>query len=547
MLSRSWSITAVALVTIVFLLDFGVAELPPNYTFMHEATEAPRVSFYDYIVIGGGTTGIPLAATLSANASVLLLERGGSPYGNPSITNVANFGTYFFDTSSSSPSQQFITEGVVNARSRILGGGTSINAGFYSRGEEQFNIEARLTDETLIEDSYQWIEKVMVFEPFLGGWQTALRAALVEVGVTPDNGYSYDHVIGTKTGGSIFDANGTRHTAADLLQYANPEGVSVLLHAVVHKILFKTKAGGTTPLAYGVAFEDSFGNMHKAFLKGGENDEIIVSAGALGSPQILILSGIGPKEQLDGQNIKSVLQQPLVGKNMSDNPRNGIFIPSPIAVEQSIVQVVGITEFGSYIEESGGINLVFANIEDYQGYDYQLGGFVLEKINGPISTGELKIENRNPFDNPSVTFNYFKEPEDLQKCVKGLETILAVIETEAFSNYTYANMTAQEILDLNMKLPYNQIVHANTSSSLEEYCKATVGTMWHYHGGCQIGQVVDDEYKVIGVDGLRVLDASTLLNCPGTNPQASLMMLGRYMGVKMLAQRLAVTKSYADI
>ncbi|KVH91404.1 Glucose-methanol-choline oxidoreductase [Cynara cardunculus var. scolymus] len=480
MLSRSWSITAVALVTIVFLLDFGVAELPPNYTFMHEATEAPRVSFYDYIVIGGGTTGIPLAATLSANASVLLLERGGSPYGNPSITNVANFGTYFFDTSSSSPSQQFITEGVVNARSRILGGGTSINAGFYSRGEEQFNIEARLTDETLIEDSYQWIEKVMVFEPFLGGWQTALRAALVEVGVTPDNGYSYDHVI----------------------------------------------AGGTTPLAYGVAFEDSFGNMHKAFLKGGENDEIIVSAGALGSPQILILSGIGPKEQLDGQNIKSVLQQPLVGKNMSDNPRNGIFIPSPIAVEQSIVQVVGITEFGSYIEESGGINL---------------------KINGPISTGELKIENRNPFDNPSVTFNYFKEPEDLQKCVKGLETILAVIETEAFSNYTYANMTAQEILDLNMKLPYNQIVHANTSSSLEEYCKATVGTMWHYHGGCQIGQVVDDEYKVIGVDGLRVLDASTLLNCPGTNPQASLMMLGRYMGVKMLAQRLAVTKSYADI
>ncbi|KAJ9537521.1 hypothetical protein OSB04_030254 [Centaurea solstitialis] len=234
MVSRSRRMIAVALVTIVFLLDFGVGELPPNYTFVHEATEAPRVSFYDYIVIGGGTTGIPLAATLSANASVLLLER--VCYG-----------------------------GRCECTFSYLGGGTSINAGFYSRGEEQFIIEAKLTDETLVEDSYQWVEKVMVFEPLLGGWQTALRTGLVEAGVTPDNGYSYDHVIGTKTGGSIFDANGTRHTAADLLQYANPEGMSVLLHATVHKILFKTKAGGTRPVAYGVAFEDSFGTYIRHF------------------------------------------------------------------------------------------------------------------------------------------------------------------------------------------------------------------------------------------------------------------------------------------
>ncbi|KAJ0851018.1 putative glucose-methanol-choline oxidoreductase, FAD/NAD(P)-binding domain superfamily [Helianthus annuus] len=236
----SWRMIT-ALVNILFLLDFDVAELAPNYTFMHEAKEAPRVSLFDYIVIGGGTTGIPIATTLSSNYSVLLLERGGSPYNDPNITNVNNFGLFFFDTSPDSPAQQFTAEGVPNARARVLGGGTSINGGFYSRGEAKFNMEAKLMDKDLIQDSYEWTEKVMVFEQVVKDWQSTLRAGLIEAGVTPDNGFTYDHLIGTKLSGTIFDENGTRHTAADLLQYANPEGLSIFLHATVHKILFKHK------------------------------------------------------------------------------------------------------------------------------------------------------------------------------------------------------------------------------------------------------------------------------------------------------------------
>ncbi|KAJ0672696.1 putative glucose-methanol-choline oxidoreductase [Helianthus annuus] len=95
------------------------------------------------------------------------------------------------------------------------------------------------------------------------------------------------------------------------------------------------------------------------------------------------------------------------------------------------------------------------------------GGFIYEKINGPLSKGHLTIVNRNASDNPSVTFNYFTEPEDLQKCVKGIETIIKTVNSEAFSNYKLANMTDQDILDLNMKIPYNFIAHGNTSTSLE--------------------------------------------------------------------------------
>ncbi|KAI7743979.1 hypothetical protein M8C21_001746 [Ambrosia artemisiifolia] len=526
------------LVTILLVHDLCIAEIPTNYAFMNEATKAPKVSFYDYIIIGGGTAGIPLATTLSANYSVLLLERGGSPYVNPNVTHVTNFGQYFLDTSPSSPAQQFISEGVINYRARVLGGGTSINAGFYSRGEPKFNKEARLMDESLIRESYEWAEKVMVSSPELKKWQSALRAALVEAGVKPDNGFSYDHIIGTKVSGSIFDEHGTRHTAADLLQYANPKRLSVLLHATVDKILFKTK-GQSRPLAYGVAFEDALGNKHKAYLKGGKKNEIILSAGALGSPQLLMLSGVGPKEQLDAHKIKVVLEQPFVGKGMADNPMNTIFIPSPVAVEPTIVRLVGITQFGSYIEDAGGSNFIFADPSSYQGFSPEMGGFIIEKISGPLSKGELRIKNLNPADNPSVTFNYFKEPADLQKCVKGVRTVLKAVESKAFLNYKYANMTGKDILDLNMKLPMNLRVHGNTTSSLEQYCKDTVRTMWHYHGGCHIGKVVDTEYKVVGVDALRVIDGSTILNTPGTNPQASVLMLGRYMGVTILGQRLA--------
>ncbi|KAI3829334.1 hypothetical protein L1987_03454 [Smallanthus sonchifolius] len=130
----------------------------------------------------------------------------------------------------------------------------------------------------------------------------------------------------------------------------------------------------------------------------------------------------------------------------------------------------------------------------------EMGGFIIEKANGPLSEGELKIENLNPADNPLVTFNYFKEPEDLRKCVKGIRTIFKAVETKAYLDYKYANMTVKDIFDLNMKLQAYLPVRGNNSSALEQYCKSSVRTMWHYHGGCQIGKVVDDEYKVSGVD-----------------------------------------------
>ncbi|RWR89337.1 protein HOTHEAD-like protein [Cinnamomum micranthum f. kanehirae] len=568
-----WRLISAALAGILYHHSFCFSDQVPNYNFMQQATEAQPVSYYDYIIIGGGTAGCPLAATLSLNSKVLLLERGDSPYGNQNISNLINFGDTLSDLSPTSPSQRFISEdGVINARARVLGGGSCLNAGFYTRASPSY-VRTSGWDGGLVNRSYEWVERLVAFEPPVLQWQSAVRDGLVEVGVLPYNGFTYDHMYGTKVGGSIFDKDGHRHTAADLLKYANPSGITVLLHATVHRVLFRT-AGKAKPLAHGVIFRDAKGVAHRAYLNKGSKNEIIVSAGAIGSPQLLMLSGIGPARQLQKLGIKVTVDQPLVGQGMSDNPMNAIYIPSPLPVEVSLIQVVGITRFGSYIEAASGSNFAqtgsqrnFGMFSPQTGQISTVppkqrtpeaiekavkamnglkvasfrGGFILEKVTGPISTGHLELKNRNPNDNPSVTFNYFKEPQDLQRCVEGIKTIEKVVQSKSFSKFRYPYISLQALINMTAHFPVNMLPrHENDSTSLEQFCKDTVMTIWHYHGGCQVGRVVDHDYRVLGVDALRVIDGSTFNYSPGTNPQATVMMLGRYMGIKIRNQRLGM-------
>ncbi|KAL2920583.1 Protein HOTHEAD [Bienertia sinuspersici] len=526
-----------------------------------KATLAPGVSYFDYIVVGGGTSGCALAATLSNGATVLLLERGGVPYGNKNVEDIASFGTNLANVSPSSPSQGFVSEdGVLNSRARVLGGGSAINAGFYTRAPPEF--VARVGwDYGLVNQSYAWVEKKVAFEPAMLQFQTAVKDGLLQAGVEPYNGFTYDHIRGTKFGGTIFDNSGHRHTAADLLEYADPQRATVYLYATAQKILFSRKELGK-PRAYGVIFRDSIGVQHRAFLKAGAKNEVIVTAGALGSPQLLLLSGIGPATELAFHGIEVVLDQPQVGQGMADNPMNILFVPSPIGVETSLIQAVGITGFDSFIEAASGSNNIRAFMQNLPSaaqmldsqqekpevlttqddmdraieYMHSLlngtvnGGVILEKIAGPRSSGYLHLTTLNPDDNPAVRFNYFQDPEDLEKCVMGMKTILQVIESEPFAKFRIPGMPVQSLINIVVNFPLNlRPRHFDTALSLEQFCIDTVLTIWHYHGGCQVNRVVDKDYKVLGTVGLRVVDGSTFHESPGTNPQATVMMLGRYV------------------
>ncbi|KAJ8437955.1 hypothetical protein Cgig2_033688 [Carnegiea gigantea] len=539
---------------------------------MKPATLAPQVSYFDYIVVGGGTAGCSLAATLSERAHVLLLERGGAPYGNKDIEDIVGFGSNLDDESPSASAQPFVSEdGVVNARARVLGGGSAVNAGFYTRASPAYAGRVGW-DGALVNESYAWVEKKVAFKPPMLEFQSAFRDGLVEVGIKPYNGFTYDHMYGTKIGGTIFDANGKRHTAADLLEYAIPNRTTVYLFATVHKILFRRQGKyAEKPKAHGVIFRDSKGEKHRAYLKPGSKNEIIISAGAIGSPQLLMLSGIGPEAHLKELEIRVLVDQPMVGQGMADNPMNAVMIPSPVPVEVSLIQAVGITEFDSYIEAASSTSFANAIIhslptdaqtsqptstsnnklrQEHARKAYQLldtsgnatfyASLILEKTMGPISSGHLHLKTKNPEDNPSVTFNYFKEEADLTRCIKGMETIIKVIESKSFSKFRDPTVAVQDLLTTMVNLPLNQRPRESNDtefSDLRQYCKDTVMTIWHYHGGCQVGRVVDKEYKVFNVTGLRVIDGSTFYYSPGTNPQATVMMLGRYMGQRILKDR----------
>lgn len=95
-------------------------------------------------------------------------------------------------------------------------------------------------DDKLVNESYHWVENQIVHRPALTQWQVAFRDGLIEIGISPDNGFTYDHLYGTKIGGTIFDRFGRRHSSAELLASANSKNLQVLVHATVQKIEFDT-------------------------------------------------------------------------------------------------------------------------------------------------------------------------------------------------------------------------------------------------------------------------------------------------------------------
>lgn len=154
----------------------------------------------------------------------------------------------------------------------------------------------------------------------------------------------------------------------------------------------------------------------------------------MGSPHLLMWSGIGPAAQLNAFNISVVVDNPYVGQGMRDNPMNSLGIPLTQSIEYSAIEVVGIPRtFGAFIEtasmnaanlvslqvptalispcNASAISLNFDTVTNFAA--------LLQKVAGPVSSGELKLNGSDFTSPPSVRFNYYSDPEDLRSCVAG--------------------------------------------------------------------------------------------------------------------------------
>jgi (R)-mandelonitrile lyase len=110
-------------------------------------------------------------------------------------------------------------------------------------------------DLRVVNQSYEWVERAIVFRPELKNWQLAVRDGLLEAGVFPYNGFTLDHSVGTKMGGSTFDSSGRRHSAADLLSYAKASNIRVAVYASLERILLASYSLDLK-WAIGVVFRD---------------------------------------------------------------------------------------------------------------------------------------------------------------------------------------------------------------------------------------------------------------------------------------------------
>jgi choline dehydrogenase len=329
------------------------------------------------------------------------------------------------------------------------------------------------------------------------------------------------------------------------------------------------------PRVVGVAYTDLEGGNHTAFLRDSDaRSEVIVAAGALGSPQLLMLSGVGPADHLAEFNITTVVENPAVGSQMADNPTNSLWVLTSEEVEVALIQVVGITSFGSYIKVSSGQAEALLGVlreDESKVYERRVtaqvlqsriigailgtprgplraraawGGTVLQKIWGPQSRGLLRLASLDAGENPRVRFNYFQEEADLATCERGVRLAMDAVTAPALARLQYTNdsvpLFLRPVRDAVLaSWPQRDASNATQDSiNLRDWCLDSVITIWHYHGGCLVGEVVDPDYRVMGVQALRVIDGSTFRQSPGTNPQATVMMLGRYMGVQILRDRL---------
>ena len=516
---------------------------------------------YDYVVAGAGSAGCVLANRLSADPAkrVLLLEAGGRDWYPWIHIPVGYFKTLhnpITDWNFKTEPDPGLNGRVIDwPRGKTLGGSSSINGLLYIRGQRedydhwrQLGNTGWAFDDLLpyfirSEDFQNGIDK---FHGCGGGLSVenmrakrdiseALIAAAEEIGV-PRN----DDFNGAKQEGVGYfqqtARNGRRcSTAVGFLNpVKNRPNLDIITHALVEKILVKDDRS----TGIGISVK---GSSHTFGLNSG--GEVILSAGAIGSPQILQLSGIGPGDLLQGLGIPIIKDLAGVGENLQDHLQiRSVYEVNVPTFNEEINSLVGRMKIGlQYVfSRSGPMSMgasqvgIFARSRPgldtpdiqfhFQPLSAEKPGIEMHSFPGitlsvcqlrPESKGRVQIISPDPKTYPAIHPNYLATPSDQQTVVDSLKFTRRLAKTEALRSYI-----------IREHLPGSNI---KTDEDLLDSARNIAQTIYHPTSTCKMGSdvtsVVDERLRVHGIAGLRVVDASIMPTIVSGNTNAPTIMI----------------------
>jgi choline dehydrogenase len=513
---------------------------------------------YDYVIVGAGSAGCAAAAALSedTDASVAIVEAGPPAQGRlfeiPRLFGLQLKTTFDWDFQTE-PEQMLGGRRCYLPRGRVLGGTSSMNTQLYVRGnctdydswrddlglagwgyEDVLPVFRRQEDNERGEDEFHGVggplrvSNARSVDPLLLAWVEAAA----EAGHPPNA-----------------DFNGARQDGVGVYQLTQRNGLRWSSAMAFLKPAARRPNVSVFPLtqALGVNWNgdravgldvDSGGTVRTIAIE----RELIICAGAYLSPHLLLLSGVGPADELRRAGIHPVLDLPDVGRNLSDHPGCFISLTSrtgeppnvDTTADEELLRREGHgpmtwAEAGGFLKSTSDVS-----VPDLQfhaalglvkeeglsaGLDHGLG--FGPYVCRPIATGSVQLRSAIPYAKPRIRHNYLTDPADQGLLRTGVRMAMQIARQPALRAH---------VEDLECAAQAGLAPTSDTDPAIDEFIRGNAFSFYHPSGSCSMGKVVDNELRVYGLANVRVADASVIPTGLTGNLNATAILIGERVG-----------------